>query len=139
MSSKACYWQVDTDTTHETSCGNVFEFTAGGVEENCFNFCPFCGGSITHDDGDESDNEGDDTAERSIIGDGKGRKKQKRMRKRVRDMINYTEDRPESCGQCAHFQKALTVNKEYFPPRCKMFEIGVQPYAICQNYEEATP
>lgn len=40
-----CYWN-ETDVAWETSCGNLFNFTADGPEENKFKYCPYCGGRL---------------------------------------------------------------------------------------------
>jgi hypothetical protein len=39
-----CTWREDCGW--ETSCGELFEFTADGPKENRFGFCPFCGGVL---------------------------------------------------------------------------------------------
>jgi hypothetical protein len=45
---KSCFWDYDEDSpgVYETTCKNMFEFTADGVKENQFLYCPYCGGSI---------------------------------------------------------------------------------------------
>ena len=44
-----CTWreemQVD-DVAWQTSCGNLFSFSADGPTENRFKFCPYCGGGL---------------------------------------------------------------------------------------------
>jgi len=54
-----CVWEQETDFddgegTFETSCDNAFVFNEGGIYENDFKFCPYCGGAImvTVDAGD---------------------------------------------------------------------------------------
>lgn len=42
---KTCIWIAD-ESIYETSCKEAFEFTNGGVKENKFLFCPYCGGKI---------------------------------------------------------------------------------------------
>ena len=39
-----CTWREDCGW--QTSCGELFEFTADGPKENRFGFCPFCGGVL---------------------------------------------------------------------------------------------
>jgi|GEM_PF-5290827 len=42
--SEVCYWVEDLYyDAFDTSCGNKFQFTAGGVQGNHFMFCPYCG------------------------------------------------------------------------------------------------
>lgn len=42
-----CVWTHDDDhELYETSCGNGWSFTEGGIEENKVKFCPFCGGTV---------------------------------------------------------------------------------------------
>jgi hypothetical protein len=41
-----CAWTEDEDDTWETECGHAFTFIDGGVSDNSFSFCPFCGGKI---------------------------------------------------------------------------------------------
>ena len=42
-----CEWRYDdTYGSHDTSCGEAFQFNDGGVAENVFTHCPFCGGRI---------------------------------------------------------------------------------------------
>jgi hypothetical protein len=39
-----CVWTFDADLeAWKTTCGGVFDFAAGGPEENAFDFCPYCG------------------------------------------------------------------------------------------------
>lgn len=43
---KHCIWTyIDIDDFYETSCGNDkgFCFNDGGIKENKFRFCPYCG------------------------------------------------------------------------------------------------
>lgn len=43
---KQCEWTPDDESTWNTACKKVFAFTDGGVADNGFEFCPFCGGAI---------------------------------------------------------------------------------------------
>ena len=47
-----CYWiedmQPDGWVVWQTTCANMFEFTADGPDENNFKFCPYCGGKLRH-------------------------------------------------------------------------------------------
>jgi hypothetical protein len=43
---KNCTWTPDGDDAWNTGCKMVFNFSDGGVAENGFEFCPFCGGAI---------------------------------------------------------------------------------------------
>jgi hypothetical protein len=74
--------------------------------------------------------------DRTIIGQSMNRKKRKRARRTIREMINYTDDHPVSCCLCRHYQSALTVDGAYFQPRCTKFLIGVVAHAVCDNYED---
>ena len=55
-----CVWEEEVDFgdggmgAFETSCDNSFAFNDGGISENDFKFCPYCGGAImvTVDAGD---------------------------------------------------------------------------------------
>ena len=38
-----CVWTVDGDGTWETACGEAWQFTCDGPEENNFRFCHGCG------------------------------------------------------------------------------------------------
>ena len=38
-----CVWTVDDDGTWETACGEAWQFTCDGPEENNFRFCHGCG------------------------------------------------------------------------------------------------
>lgn len=43
---KYCEWHLDDATDSclwETSCGQAFQFTDGGPEDNKFKFCYYCG------------------------------------------------------------------------------------------------
>ena len=43
-----CQWTyADLEEGFETGCGEIFCFTADGIKENNFNFCPHCGRIIT--------------------------------------------------------------------------------------------
>lgn len=44
--TKACAWEPESEDTHLTGCGKNFTFTDGGVADNGFEHCPFCGGHI---------------------------------------------------------------------------------------------
>ena len=45
-----CKWTLDSDPdgneNWSTDCGNMFVFTNGGIKENEFVYCPYCGGII---------------------------------------------------------------------------------------------
>lgn len=43
-----CRWAQNEDGQWDTGCGQIFEFTADGPEENGFAFCPYCGYGIAH-------------------------------------------------------------------------------------------
>ena len=45
-SDKQCHWQEDDDGVQETECGNAFILNDGGVSDNGFKFCPYCGRAI---------------------------------------------------------------------------------------------
>ena len=51
MSDK-CVWKPASgigaliDDYWDTNCGEAFYFDTGGIEENGFNFCPYCGKEI---------------------------------------------------------------------------------------------
>jgi hypothetical protein len=36
----------DNDVVWKTSCGNTHTFEEGGVVDNLYRFCPYCGGDI---------------------------------------------------------------------------------------------
>ena len=41
-----CNWLFENDENtmaYKTDCDNLFQFTNGGVDENHFKFCPYCG------------------------------------------------------------------------------------------------
>lgn len=43
----SCTWAgQEFDEQYITSCGHVFEFLDGDVDENDFVYCPFCGKGI---------------------------------------------------------------------------------------------
>lgn len=44
--SKRCMWTLEEDGFFETDCGQTFIFEEGGVEDNGFNWCPYCGRGI---------------------------------------------------------------------------------------------
>ena len=42
-----CKWTFDIDSEYyDTECGEVHYFTADGIKENKFKFCPYCGRKI---------------------------------------------------------------------------------------------
>ncbi|MBU9829858.1 hypothetical protein J1779_07925 [Rahnella sp. FC061912-K] len=41
-----CQWNPDEDAVYSTSCGNEWQFTDGGLEDNQIKFCPYCSGKI---------------------------------------------------------------------------------------------
>jgi hypothetical protein len=43
MATEGCIWTVDKEGVWETGCDNAFFFDSGGVADNKFNFCPYCG------------------------------------------------------------------------------------------------
>jgi hypothetical protein len=44
---KTCVWQYQEDCDYyETECGNGAVFTNGGVKENEYKYCPYCGKKI---------------------------------------------------------------------------------------------
>ncbi len=49
--NRTCEWVVDEDGIFDTGCGNKFEFMGGGPKENCFAYCPYCGGKLAVHDG----------------------------------------------------------------------------------------
>lgn len=44
--TKDCEWTQVCEDYFDTACGKFFEFSDGGVADNGFEFCPFCGGHI---------------------------------------------------------------------------------------------
>lgn len=44
---KNCEWTQVCEDYFDTGCSKNFEFSDGGVADNGFEFCPFCGGAIT--------------------------------------------------------------------------------------------
>ena len=44
---KNCEWTQVCEDYFDTACKKYFEFSDGGVADNGFEFCPFCGGAIT--------------------------------------------------------------------------------------------
>ena len=48
VATAQCQWtdMGDDFGGWETGCGEAFTFAADGIEENGFNFCPYCGGRI---------------------------------------------------------------------------------------------
>lgn len=45
---RVCRWEVDDDgfPPWATGCGHEFECIEDGLEENGFEYCPFCGGKV---------------------------------------------------------------------------------------------
>ena len=43
---KPCIWMQNEDGCYCSSCHQMFEFNAGGPEDNHFAFCPYCGHPI---------------------------------------------------------------------------------------------
>lgn len=43
---KNCDWEPDSEDSWSTACRKIFTFSDGGIAENGFEFCPFCGGRI---------------------------------------------------------------------------------------------
>lgn len=41
-----CQWNRDEDSVYSTGCGNEWQFTEGGIEDNKIKFCPYCSGKI---------------------------------------------------------------------------------------------
>lgn len=42
---------------YETSCDNAYQFLEGGLQENNFNYCPFCGEKIELSNSENNGNE----------------------------------------------------------------------------------
>lgn len=42
----SCQWNPDEDSVYSTGCGNEWQFTDGGLEDNQIKFCPYCSGKI---------------------------------------------------------------------------------------------
>lgn len=50
---KSCTWEAEAEDCYRTACRKHFEFSDGGVADNGFEFCPFCGRTLTiKDEGD---------------------------------------------------------------------------------------
>ena len=46
-SKPQCEWTYKDEYFHwQTSCDNAYQFTDGGIKENSFTHCPYCGGGI---------------------------------------------------------------------------------------------
>ena len=46
-SKPQCEWTYNDEYFHwNTGCGNAYQFTDGGIKENSFTHCPYCGGGI---------------------------------------------------------------------------------------------
>lgn len=43
---KTCEWVENGEDCFDTACRKNFEFSDGGVADNGFEYCPFCGGAI---------------------------------------------------------------------------------------------
>ncbi|MCS3423419.1 hypothetical protein M2403_002020 [Rahnella sp. BIGb0603] len=41
-----CQWNPDENLVYSTGCGNEWQFTEGGIEENEITYCPYCSGKI---------------------------------------------------------------------------------------------
>jgi hypothetical protein len=43
-----CVWKLDSvgANTYESSCGRLWSFEDGGIEDNCVAFCHCCGGAV---------------------------------------------------------------------------------------------
>ena len=41
-----CTWKQDEDGLWNTGCDNAFFFDTGGVADNEFKYCPYCGNKI---------------------------------------------------------------------------------------------
>lgn len=39
-------WHGEATGSYATNCGENFAFVEGGIEENGFIYCPFCGGKV---------------------------------------------------------------------------------------------
>jgi len=50
MEINTCIWTVDgrehDETVFDTGCGNRHEFIVGGITDNNYKFCPYCGKRI---------------------------------------------------------------------------------------------
>lgn len=44
--SDCCQWNPDEYSVYSTGCGNEWQFTEGGIEDNKIKFCPYCSGKI---------------------------------------------------------------------------------------------
>jgi len=42
-----CQWNPDEDSVYSTGCGNEWQFTEGGIEQNKITYCPYCSGKIS--------------------------------------------------------------------------------------------
>lgn len=53
MGNSVCIWSFDKsedDTRcYDTSCGSGHMFIDGGIEDNSYKFCPYCGKEIESD------------------------------------------------------------------------------------------
>lgn len=50
-----CVWTAIEDGPYETSCGHLWEFNAGGPEENGMGYCPYCGKTLVSGQGDNAE------------------------------------------------------------------------------------
>lgn len=47
-----CTWTLDErHFMYDTSCGNAFQFSHGGLRDNNVTFCGYCGGKIAQTEG----------------------------------------------------------------------------------------
>jgi len=48
MKIERCFWVEDytEEYVYDTDCDNRHEFIAGGINENGYKFCPYCGKKI---------------------------------------------------------------------------------------------
>jgi len=62
---KTCTWTFDESEfehgVYHTSCKNAFFFEEGGIKENSFVYCPYCGGILEeHREPDATDADEDE-------------------------------------------------------------------------------
>ena len=43
---ESCLWEIDEDGCFETGCDEKHMFIEGGIQDNRYKFCPYCGGEI---------------------------------------------------------------------------------------------
>lgn len=46
LKSQLCTWSWDIDGFYETICGNAHIFIHGGLADNKYKYCPYCGKQI---------------------------------------------------------------------------------------------